>query len=133
MILGLLVFPMSEFVLDIKSLTRRFGAFTAVDGLTLSVNAGEVFALLGSNGRRPGTRHAAVLCQQRDLSHQHYARLAEGRFSFQSADLRRRCLRTFMLAGSTSTFGLGADYAVILATTIILVCIGAQLYPHLAT
>jgi ABC-2 type transport system ATP-binding protein len=41
---------MSDIVLDIKSLTRRFGAFTAVDGLTLSVNAGEVFALLGSNG-----------------------------------------------------------------------------------
>jgi len=50
LILGLLVFLMSEIVLDIKSLTRRFGAFTAVDGLTLSVNAGEVFALLGSNG-----------------------------------------------------------------------------------
>jgi len=46
----LLGFLMSEIVLDIKSLTRRFGAFTAVDGLTLSVNAGEVFALLGSNG-----------------------------------------------------------------------------------
>jgi len=41
---------MSDIVLDIKNLTRRFGAFTAVDGLTLSVNAGEVFALLGSNG-----------------------------------------------------------------------------------
>ena len=34
-------------------------------------------------------------------------------------------LRTFMLAGRTSTFGLGADYAVILLTTIILVFIGA--------
>lgn len=43
-------FLTSEIVLDIKSLTRRFGTFTAVDGLTLSVNAGEVFALLGSNG-----------------------------------------------------------------------------------
>jgi len=43
-------FLMSDIVLDIKSLTRRFGAFTAVDDLTLSVNAGEVFALLGSNG-----------------------------------------------------------------------------------
>jgi ABC-2 type transport system permease protein len=42
-------------------------------------------------------------------------------------------LRTFMLAGSTSTFGLGTDYAVILLTTIILVSIGARLYPHLAT
>jgi len=41
---------MSDTVLEIKNLTRRFGAFTAVDALTLSVNAGEVFGLLGSNG-----------------------------------------------------------------------------------
>ena len=47
---GIVGFLMSDFVLEIKSLTRRFGAFTAVEGLTLSVNAGEVFALLGSNG-----------------------------------------------------------------------------------
>ena len=42
-------------------------------------------------------------------------------------------LRTFMLAGSTSTFGLGTDYAVILFSTITLVFIGVRLYPHLAT
>ena len=41
---------MSDIVLEIKDLTRRFGTFTAVDAVTLSVNAGEVFALLGSNG-----------------------------------------------------------------------------------
>ena len=41
---------MSDPVLEIKTLTRRFGTFTAVDAVTLSVNAGEVFALLGSNG-----------------------------------------------------------------------------------
>jgi ABC-2 type transport system ATP-binding protein len=41
---------MSDIVLEIKALTRRFGVFTAVDGLTLTVNAGEVFGLLGSNG-----------------------------------------------------------------------------------
>ena len=41
---------MSDIVLDIKALTRRFGKFTAVDALTLSVNAGEIFGLLGSNG-----------------------------------------------------------------------------------
>src|SRR5208337_5563727 len=41
---------MSDVVLEIRNLTRRFGAFTAVDALTLSVNAGEVFGLLGSNG-----------------------------------------------------------------------------------
>jgi ABC-2 type transport system permease protein len=42
-------------------------------------------------------------------------------------------LRTFMLAGSTSTFGLSRDYAVILLTTTLLVFIGARLYPRLAT
>ena len=42
-------------------------------------------------------------------------------------------LRTFMLAGSTSTFGLGTDSAVILFATITLVFIGARLCPHLAT
>src|ERR1017187_8834836 len=41
---------MSDIVLEVKTLTPRFGAFTAVDALTLSVNAGEVFGLLGSNG-----------------------------------------------------------------------------------
>lgn len=41
---------MSNVVLEIKALTRRFGAFTAVDALTLSVYSGEVFGLLGSNG-----------------------------------------------------------------------------------
>ena len=42
-------------------------------------------------------------------------------------------LRTLMLAGSTSSFGLGVDYAVILITASILVLIGARLYPRLAT
>jgi ABC-2 type transport system ATP-binding protein len=41
---------MSESVLDLQSLTRRFGPFTAVDAVTLTVNAAEVFGLLGSNG-----------------------------------------------------------------------------------
>lgn len=42
-------------------------------------------------------------------------------------------LRTCMLADSSSTFGLGQDYAVMLLTTTILVLIGARLYPRLAT
>lgn len=41
---------MSDIVLEIADLTRRFGAFTAVDALNLTVNAREVFGLLGSNG-----------------------------------------------------------------------------------
>ncbi|TYQ25239.1 ATP-binding cassette domain-containing protein [Pseudanabaena sp. UWO310] len=41
---------MNNVVLEIKKLTRCFGTFTAVDALTLSVNTGEIFGLLGSNG-----------------------------------------------------------------------------------
>ena len=37
-------------VIETSSLTRRFGDLTAVDGLNLSVGAGEVFGLLGPNG-----------------------------------------------------------------------------------
>ncbi len=37
-------------VLETQGLTRRFRELTAVDALTISVEAGEVFALLGANG-----------------------------------------------------------------------------------
>jgi ABC-type multidrug transport system ATPase subunit len=40
---------MNDVILEIRGLTRRLGPFTAVDGINLSVNAGEVFGLLGSN------------------------------------------------------------------------------------
>ena len=42
-------------MVDMDGLTRRFGALTAVDGLTLSVEAGEVFGLLGPNGAGKST------------------------------------------------------------------------------
>src|ERR1039457_2147573 len=41
---------MNDLVLEIKNLSRRFGSFIAVDALSISVRAGEVFGLLGSNG-----------------------------------------------------------------------------------
>jgi ABC-2 type transport system ATP-binding protein len=34
----------------VRSLTRRFGDFTAVDAITFSVDRGEVFGFLGANG-----------------------------------------------------------------------------------
>lgn len=37
-------------ILETEQLTRRFGEYTAVDALTLSVASGEVFGLLGPNG-----------------------------------------------------------------------------------
>ena len=41
---------MSVPVIQISSLTRRFGETNAVDGLTLDVHAGEIFGFLGHNG-----------------------------------------------------------------------------------
>src|SRR5262245_44285745 len=40
----------SEIAIDAKGLTRRFGTFTAVDHVTLSIEKGEIFGFLGSNG-----------------------------------------------------------------------------------
>jgi ABC-type multidrug transport system ATPase subunit len=37
-------------VIDVRDATIRFGSFTAVDCVTLQVNRGEVFGLLGPNG-----------------------------------------------------------------------------------
>ena len=39
-------------------------------------------------------------------------------------------LRAMMLAGGTSTFGLGLDFAVLIITTGVLIAIGSMLYPR---
>lgn len=36
--------------IHLDNLTKRYGAFTAVDGLSLDVAVGETYALLGPNG-----------------------------------------------------------------------------------
>ncbi|HEX6069312.1 MAG TPA: ABC transporter ATP-binding protein [Longimicrobiaceae bacterium] len=36
--------------IDVRGLTRRFGAFTAVDDISFTVETGEVFGFLGANG-----------------------------------------------------------------------------------
>jgi ABC-2 type transport system ATP-binding protein len=41
--------------IETRKLTKRFGAFVAVDGLDLTVAEGEVFGLLGSNGAGKST------------------------------------------------------------------------------
>ncbi|WP_189642572.1 ABC transporter ATP-binding protein [Deinococcus piscis] len=37
-------------MLDLRNLSKRYGTFTALDGVTLSVEGGQVFGLLGPNG-----------------------------------------------------------------------------------
>ena len=41
---------MSDFILRVSGLTKRFGGLTAVDNVTFDVPTGEVFALIGPNG-----------------------------------------------------------------------------------
>lgn len=40
----------SEFVIDVRGLSKRFGSIQAVDGVSLKVRKGEVFGFLGPNG-----------------------------------------------------------------------------------
>lgn len=41
---------MSEKVIEIKDLTKKYGDFTAVNNISFSVEKGEIFGLLGENG-----------------------------------------------------------------------------------
>jgi ABC-2 type transport system ATP-binding protein len=43
-------FIMTKNILEIQNLTVKFGAFTAVDNITFSVEKGEIFGFLGANG-----------------------------------------------------------------------------------
>tara|TARA_R110002153_G_scaffold56319_2_gene155690 strand:- start:132 stop:353 length:222 start_codon:yes stop_codon:yes gene_type:complete len=41
---------MDKEVIALKGLTKKYGTFTAVNELDLSINRGEIFGLLGPNG-----------------------------------------------------------------------------------
>lgn len=46
---------MSEKVIEVKELTKKFGSFTAVDHISFDVMCGEVFGFLGPNGAGKST------------------------------------------------------------------------------
>jgi ABC-2 type transport system ATP-binding protein len=54
--------PVEAAMIEVEGLTRRFGDVTAVDGLTLTVNEGEVFGLLGPNGAGKTTTVRMLSC-----------------------------------------------------------------------
>ncbi len=48
--------------IQVQQLTRKFGSFAAVDGLSFEVNEGEVFGLLGPNGAGKTTTIRLLTC-----------------------------------------------------------------------
>lgn len=46
---------MTNNVLEIRNLTKKFGDFTAVDNISLNVCEGEIFGFLGANGAGKST------------------------------------------------------------------------------
>ena len=48
-------------VLQTKNLTKRFGDFTALDGVNLELNKGEIFGFIGPNGAGKSTTIRVLL------------------------------------------------------------------------
>ncbi len=61
---------MKQPIIEIAGLTKRYGNFTAVDHLNLTINKGEVFGLLGPNGAGKSTTILMLLglCEPTDGS-----------------------------------------------------------------
>ena len=75
-------------MIDVRELTKRYGQTTAVDHLSLSVGAGEIFGFLGPNGAGKTTT-IKILCTLLQPTSGH-ARLAGLDVTTSPDDVRRR-------------------------------------------
>ncbi len=71
---------MSDALLDVRHLTVRYGGICALDGVDITVEAGEVVALLGANGAGKTTLLRAI---------SRIVEPSEGSIHFDGADLAR--------------------------------------------
>ncbi len=61
---------MNEYAVEVADLTKKFGDFTAVDGVTFNIQRGEIFGFLGPNGAGKTTTIRMLLCLLRPTSGQ---------------------------------------------------------------
>jgi ABC-2 type transport system ATP-binding protein len=59
---------MSALAVEVAGLTKKFGDFTAVDGVTFDIQRGEIFGFLGPNGAGKTTTIRMLLCLLRPTS-----------------------------------------------------------------
>lgn len=52
---------MNQNIIELTGLTKKYGSFTAVDNLTLTIGKGEIFGLLGPNGAGKSTTILMIL------------------------------------------------------------------------
>ena len=91
-------------IIDIETLTRRFGDFTAVDQVSFQVHSGEIFGYLGANGAGKTTT-IRMLCGLLPLS--------SGRAEVAGVDLARHPHRVKRRIGYMSQkFSLYMDLTV---------------------
>src|SRR6516164_55745 len=76
-------------LLDVRNLTMRFGGLTAVDQVSLQVEAGQVFSVIGPNGAGKTTVFNAVTGVYDPT---------EGAVLFEGHDLRRPLQRRVIAA-----------------------------------
>ncbi|MGL6040129.1 MAG: ATP-binding cassette domain-containing protein, partial [Deefgea sp.] len=86
---------MTEALLSIEGINKRFGGLHALSGVGLSINKGEIYGLIGPNGAGKTTLFNVLTgLYQPD----------EGKFTFNGKDLFRKKPNIVVEAGIARTF-----------------------------
>ncbi|MFI4982774.1 MAG: ATP-binding cassette domain-containing protein, partial [Nevskiales bacterium] len=93
---------MSMPLLEISDLTRRFGGLVAVNGVTLSVEAGEIRGLIGPNGAGKTTLFNLVTGALRPTA---------GRVRFDGTDITGEPAHRLVRRGMVRTYQLSQLFA----------------------